>query len=83
VEKELRYDFEQNRALTVNLFHPDFTTSTRLASLINAKVGDVDARMVDSSSVLVRFRNTYQGSVVGLVSVIENLMFPLTPPPLW
>ncbi len=73
VEKELKYDFEQNRALTVNLYQPDFTTSTRLASLINARVADVEARLVDSSSVLVRLHNSYQGSVVSLVSIIENL----------
>jgi flagellar P-ring protein precursor FlgI len=73
VEKELKYDFEKNRVLTVNLYQPDFTTSTRLASLISAKVGDVDARLIDSSSVLVRLKESYGGSVVRLVSVIENL----------
>jgi flagellar P-ring protein precursor FlgI len=61
----------------VNLYQSDFTTSTRLASLINTKVGEVDARLVDSGSVLVRLKNTYQGSVVGLVSVIENLDVPV------
>lgn len=77
VERELKYDFEQNRALTVNLYQPDFTTSTRLASLINARVGDVEARLLDSSSVIVRLKDTYHGSVVAILSVIENLDVPV------
>lgn len=77
VERELKYDFEKTRALTVNLYQPDFTTSTRLASLINARVGDVEARLVDSSSVIVRLRDTYRGSVVAMLSVIENLDVPV------
>jgi len=77
VEKELKYDFEQNRVLTVNLYQSDFTTSTRLASLINSRVGEVEAKLIDSSSVLVRLKNTYHGSVVGILSVIENLDVPV------
>jgi len=77
VERELKYDFEQNRTLTVNLYQPDFTTSMRLASLINSRVGDVEAKLVDSSSVLVRLKDGYHGSVVGILSVIENLDVPV------
>ncbi|HRT27507.1 MAG TPA: flagellar basal body P-ring protein FlgI, partial [Syntrophales bacterium] len=65
------------RSLTVNLYQPDFTTSMRLASLINSQVGDVEAKHVDSSSVLVRLKDSYHGSVVGILSVIENLDVPV------
>ncbi|HWR59420.1 MAG TPA: flagellar basal body P-ring protein FlgI, partial [Thermodesulfovibrionales bacterium] len=36
VEKELPYEFENSRALSINLYQPDFTTSTRLADTINS-----------------------------------------------
>ncbi len=73
IEKELQYDFEKNRQLTINLYQPDFTTLTRLASTVNSRIGDVDVKLVDSSSALVTVKNSYKGSIVSLLSTIENL----------
>ncbi len=77
VEKELVYDFEKNRDLSVSLFQPDFTTSTRLAALINAQIKEVEARLEDSGTVIVSLRDTYRGSVVELVSRMEGLDVPV------
>lgn len=77
VEKELKYDFENNRTLMVNLYQSDFTTSTRLAAAINGSLKDANAKLVDSSSVIVSLKESYQGSLVRLVSVIENLEVPV------
>jgi flagellar P-ring protein precursor FlgI len=73
IEKELRYDFEKTRQLTVNLFQPDFTTLNRLASTVNTRIGDVDVKLVDSGSALVTVKDSYKGSIVSLLSAIENL----------
>jgi flagellar P-ring protein precursor FlgI len=73
IERELRYDFEKTRQLTVNLFQPDFTTLNRLASTVNSRIGDVDVKLVDSGSALVTVKDSYKGSMVSLLSVIENL----------
>jgi flagellar P-ring protein precursor FlgI len=73
IEKELRYDFEKTRHLTVNLFQPDFTTLNRLASTVNSRIGDVDVKLVDSGSALVTVKDSYKGSIVSLLSAIENL----------
>jgi len=73
IEKELQYDFEKTRQLTVNLYQPDFTTLTRLASTVNSRIGDVDVKLVDSSSALITVKNSYKGSIVSLLSAIENL----------
>jgi flagellar P-ring protein precursor FlgI len=73
IEKELRYDFEKTRQLTLNLYQPDFTTLTRLASTVNSRIGDVDVKLVDSSSALITVKNSYKGSIVSLLSAIENL----------
>jgi len=73
IEKELRYDFEKTRQLTVNLFQPDFTTLNRLASTVNSRIGDVDVKLVDSGSALVTVKDSYKGSIVSLLSALENL----------
>jgi flagellar P-ring protein precursor FlgI len=73
IERELQYDFEKTRQLTVNLYQPDFTTLTRLASTVNSRVGDVDVKLVDSGSAVIAVKNSYKGSIVSLLSVIENI----------
>ena len=73
IEKELQYDFEKTRQLTVNLYQPDFTTLTRLASTVNSRVGDVDVKLVDSGSAVIAVKSSYKGSIVSLLSVIENI----------
>ncbi|HTZ40570.1 MAG TPA: flagellar basal body P-ring protein FlgI [Syntrophales bacterium] len=73
IEKQIQYDFEKSRQLTVNLFQPDFTTLNRLASTVNSRVGDVDVKLVDSGSAMITVKNSYTGSIVSLLSTIENL----------
>ncbi len=73
VEKELPYEFGKNRALSINLYQPDFTTSTRLAEVINSSMHNVEANLVDSSSVAVKIKESVGMNVVQLVSLIENL----------
>jgi len=73
IEKELQYDFMKTRRLTVNLYQPDFTTLTRLASTVHSRIGDVDVKLVDSGSAVIEVKNTFQGSIVSLLSAIENL----------
>ncbi len=72
-EKELHYDFMKTRRLTVNLYQPDFTTLTRLASTVNSRIGDVDVKLVDSGSAVIEVKNSFTGSIVSLLSAIENL----------
>jgi len=73
IEKELRYDLADIQRISVNLFQPDFTTATRLAASINGKVGAVEARAVDSGSVVVEMKQSTRGDVASLVSLIENI----------
>ncbi len=73
IERELQYDFEKTRQLTVNLFQPDFTTLTRLATTVNSRIGDVDVKLVDSGSAVIAVKSSYKGSIVSLLSVIENI----------
>jgi flagellar P-ring protein precursor FlgI len=73
VERELWYGFDKKRKLTVNLRHPDFTTCERVAKSIRSRVHDVEAKLIDSSSIEILIKDSFNGSIVSLVSVIENL----------
>lgn len=76
VEREIRYEFEKKGIFTVNLFQPDFTTSARLAAVINGVENYPLARQIDSSSVAVTLSG-YRGNVFELISLIENLDVPV------
>ena len=80
VEKELRYDFENNRKLSINLYRPDFTTSARLATVINNNIPDVDTELVDSATVILNIKDSFSGSIVGLVAAVENLNITVDSP---
>lgn len=73
VEKEIRYEFDKNRALTINLFRPDFTTSSRLAAAINSSGNQVEAKPLDSSSVSVTLPPAPGSNIFEVISLIENL----------
>ncbi|MEN6317584.1 MAG: flagellar basal body P-ring protein FlgI [Syntrophaceae bacterium] len=77
VERELPYEFEKSRVLSINLYQADFTTSTRLAGVINASMQNVEARLVDSSSISVVIKENPAMNIVHLVSILENLDVPV------
>jgi flagellar P-ring protein precursor FlgI len=77
VEKELPFEFEKNRVLSINLYQPDFTTSTHLAEVINAAMQSVEAKLIDSSSVAVKIKDNVGMNMVQLVSLVENLDVPV------
>jgi len=77
VEKQLRYDFERSRILSINLFNPDFTTSSRLAASINSVIHNVAAKEVDSSSVSVKLPEDGSVNIFELISQIENIDVPV------
>lgn len=77
VEREIKYDFAEKTALTINLFHPDFTTSSRLAAAINTLGNEAEAHPLDSTSVKVMFPVNSQSSIFEVISRIENIDIPV------
>ena len=77
VEKELKNDFDQRRALMINLQRPDFTTASRMAASINRTLSFVEAKQIDSFSVSVKARDAFEGSLSELVYFIESLDVPV------
>ena len=77
VEKELTNEFGKDSVLFINLYQPDFTTSTHLAEVISTSMRNVEARLVDSSSVTVKVKENAGMNMVQLVSLVENLDVPV------
>ena len=72
VERTVPNAFSQGDSLVLNLNHPDFTTSRRVAEEINGLLGANTAAAIDATSIRVRApRDASQR--VSFVSVLENL----------
>jgi len=80
VERELEYNFENRKSLSINLYQPDFTTATRVATAINGVIAGVEAKLVDSSTVDVNIKEPFKGSIVKLVSIVENINIAVDSP---
>lgn len=80
VEKELQYDFDQRRSLVINLQRQDFTTASRMTAIINKTISFVEAKQIDSFSVSVKARDSYEGSLSELIYFIESLDVPVDAP---
>jgi len=77
VERELFHNFQVKKDFTVNLNRPDFTTCTRMANMLNEKINDIRAKIVDSGTVAVEIENSFEGNITALVSAIEHLEIPV------
>lgn len=77
VERELKYDFDKKSEFTINLYHPDFTTCERMAKVIRSQVSDINTELIDSGSITVHIKDSFDKNIVDLISTIENLDVPV------
>ncbi len=73
IERELNFDFNGKKILTLSLHKPDFTTISRLANVINNQFFGQPASALDSGTVKVRVPEKYIGNLTSLVALIERL----------
>jgi len=73
VEKELKYDLDRRRELTIQLQRPDFTTAKRVADVVRSSLNGVEVRQLDGRVVTVALLSSTGGSVVDILPRIENL----------
>jgi flagellar P-ring protein precursor FlgI len=73
VEREVPLELDGRDSLTITLYQPDFTTSTRMAEAINRKVGEAVARPLDSGTLKVAIPSKKQESVSRFIADIESL----------
>jgi len=79
IEKEVGFDFGAQRELRLALRDPDFTTASRIAQAVNAKMPGT-ARAMNSGAVLLRLPQGYAGDMVNLVADIESLTVEVDQP---
>jgi len=77
VEKEVKYDFGRNRNFTINLFQPDFTTATKLASTLGNVIKGVEAQAIDSGTIVVKLGASFEGNLSEMIAVVENVDVPV------
>lgn len=77
VEREINYDFSQQRSVRLALRNPDFTTARRISRAINGFVGTDISKAENSASVEIIRPSNYSGSIVDLITDIEQL--PIQP----
>jgi flagellar P-ring protein FlgI len=73
VEREISFELNDMNSVTLSLRNPDFTTSLRIAEVINSRLGGAAAFAKDPSSVVLQVPERYTGDLVSLIAEVENL----------
>lgn len=73
VEREIDFDINDLPEVRLALRNPDFTTSRRIARAINGFTSGDMAVAMNDATVLLRKPDTYPGTIVDLITDIEQL----------
>lgn len=73
VEREIGFKLEELQQVRLALKNPDFTTSRRIAQAINGFTSANLANAENSASVVLRRPANYDGTIVDLITDIEQL----------
>lgn len=73
VEREVPTSLSDGQTVEITLKEPDFTTASRIAEAINAKLPEAGAQPLDPSTVRVGIPATSQGNLIGFLAQIEGL----------
>jgi len=77
VEREIDFKLDELQQISLALKNPDFTTARRIEQAINGFTSSSLASAENSSSVILKRPNNYDGSIVDLITDIEQL--PIQP----
>jgi flagellar P-ring protein FlgI len=73
IEREVGFEMARMGSVTLTLRNPDFTTARRIAQAVNAYLREPAAKASDPSTVQIALPDDYDGSVVNLITDIEQL----------
>ncbi len=73
VEREVGFEMQSMKNVTLTLRNPDFTTARRIAQAVNAFLGTLAAAATDLSTIVIAIPESYKNSVVNLITDIEQL----------
>ncbi|MDF0542498.1 flagellar basal body P-ring protein FlgI [Sphingobium sp. H39-3-25] len=72
IEREVPYALKSATSLKLALKNPDFTTAARIAATINRQIAGT-AEVLDPATVEITPTSAYSGSVIELLTRVENL----------
>jgi len=73
IEREIKFDLEQQRSLRLALRNPDLTTAKRVAVAINSFTSFPAARTLDPATIQLELPHAYKGNLVSLLMDVEQL----------
>ena len=73
VEREIDFDLNSLKQVSISLNNPDLTTSRSIANAINSYLSSTLALSRDPGTVILQIPDEYQDNVVGLLADIENI----------
>jgi len=73
IEREIPFALSDLQTVRIALHNPDFTTASRMAEVINAKLGGPVAQATDPTTVSMRVPQSYGTDVARLITDVEQL----------
>ncbi len=73
IEKEIAFDFSNLKSIKLALKNPDFTTSKRMADVINSSTGIDTARSIDPGTVELTLPYMFHSNPVSFITMVEQL----------
>ena len=73
IEREIMFDFANQKTIKLALRNPDFTTAARIADAINSYLGSIAATTVDSGTVSINIDRSRREDLIQMLTDIEQL----------
>ena len=73
IEREILFDFANQKFIKLALRNPDFTTASRITDAINSYLGSVAATTVDSGTVSINIERSRRDDLIQMLTDIEQL----------
>lgn len=73
IEREILFDFANQKSIKLALRNPDFTTASRITDAINSYLGSVAATTVDSGTVSLNLDRARREDLIQMLTDIEQL----------
>ena len=73
IEREIMFDFANQKNIKLALRNPDFTTAARITDAINSYLGAVTAKTIDSGTVSLNIEHSRREDLIQMLTDIEQL----------
>ncbi|WP_027180123.1 flagellar basal body P-ring protein FlgI [Maridesulfovibrio bastinii] len=73
VERAVKFKFNDQNKITINLEMSDFGTAMQVVNRVNGAIGGGYAHAVDASTVELKVPRQFRGNIVPLMASLENL----------